>query len=57
METIAGDKHESVMSITESSSKIHEPATYEEATSDPIHGRRWREAIEEELQNLENHHT
>ncbi len=45
------------MSITESSSKIYEPNTYNEAISDPIHGRRWKEAIEEELQNLESHHT
>lgn len=48
---------ETAMSITEYSSKIHEPTSYEEATNDPIHGRRWREAIEEELQNLENHQT
>ncbi len=33
----------------ESTSKIYEPNTYDEAISDPIHGRRWREAIEEEL--------
>ena len=48
---------ETAMSITECSSKIHEPTSYNEAVSDPIHGRRWREAIEEELQNLENHQT
>lgn len=48
---------EQAMSITESSSKIHEPESYEEAVNDPIHGRRWREAIEKELQNLENHQT
>lgn len=40
MEPAAGDEHETIMSITELSSIIHEPATYEEATSDPIHGRR-----------------
>lgn len=45
------------MSISESSSKIHEPKTYEEAVSDPIHGRQWRDAVEEELHNLESHHT
>ena len=44
------------MSMAESTSKIYEPNTYDEAISDPIHGRRWREAIEEELQNLEDHH-
>ncbi len=48
---------EQAMSITESTSKIHEPKTYDEAISDPIHGRRWREVIGEELQNLESHHT
>lgn len=45
------------MSATEISSKVHEPATYEEAISDPIHSRRWKEAIEEEIQNLEDHYT
>ncbi len=45
------------MSITESTSKIYEPNTYDEAISDLIHRRRWREAIEEELQNLESHYT
>ncbi len=44
------------MSITESTSKIYKPNTYDEAISDPIHMRRWREAIEEELQNFESHH-
>ena len=45
------------MSITECSSKIRKPITYDKAINNPIHGRRWREAIEEELQNLENHQT
>ena len=49
--------YEMVMSITESSSKIHEPKLYEEAVNDLIHGRQWQKAIEEELQNLENHRT
>ena len=48
---------ETAMSITECSSKIHKPTSYNEAINDAIHGRRWREAIEEELQNLENHQT
>ena len=48
---------EVAMSMTESSSKIHEPTLYNAAVNDPIHGRRWREAIEDELQNLENHQT
>ena len=45
------------MSISEASSKIHEPTSYEEAISDPIHGRQWKDAVEEELYNLESHHT
>ena len=48
---------EVAMSLTETNSKIHEPKSYDEAINDSIHGRRWREAIEEELQNLENHQT
>ena len=44
-------------SIFEAFSKIHEPASYEEAISDPIHGRQWKEVGEEELHNLEAHHT
>lgn len=45
---------EKIMSVTETSSKVHEPATYEEAISDPIHARQWKKAIEEEIQNLED---
>lgn len=43
--------------MAESTSKIYKPNTYDEAISDLIPERHWREAIEEELQNLENHHT
>lgn len=46
-----------MMSITESSSKIHKPKSYKEAINDPIHRWQWREAIEKELQNLENYQT
>lgn len=49
--------NEKIMSATETSSKVHEPRTYEEAVSDPIYARQWKEAIEEEIQNLENHQT
>ena len=56
-EQASNEEPEIAMSITECSSKIREPTTYDEAINDPIHGRRWREAIEEELQNLENHQT
>lgn len=45
------------MSATKISSKIYEPTLYEKAISNPVHGRQWREAIEEELQNLEPHNT
>lgn len=34
-------EHEVAMSITESSSKIHEPKTYNEAVNDLAHGRQW----------------
>ena len=49
--------NEVAMSMTKANSKIHEPGSYNEAVNNPIHGRRWREAIEKELQNLENHQT
>ena len=48
---------DTAMSATEISSKIHEPSNYDEAISDPVHGRKWREAIEEELHNLEQHNS
>lgn len=52
------DKIEEIaMSMTESGSKIYEPTSYDEAVNDQIHGRRWQEVIEDELQNLENHQT
>ncbi len=51
------EEEEVAMSITETTSKIYEPGSYQEAVDDPVHGRRWREAIEEELQNLESHQT
>lgn len=48
---------DTAMSATEVASKIYEPKRYDEAIADPIHSRQWREAIEEELQNLEQHST
>ena len=48
---------DTVMSATEISCKVYKPRTYDEAISDPIYGRQWREALEEELQNLEQHNT
>ncbi len=47
--TIDKTSNEVAILMTEANSKIHEPASYDEAVNDPIHGRRWREAIEEEL--------
>lgn len=48
---------EKIMSMTETSSRVYEPKTYEEAITDPIYSRQWKEAIEEEIQNLENYQT
>lgn len=48
---------EQAMSTTETSSKVCEPTTYDKAVLDPIHGRKWREAIEEEIDNLDSHNT
>ena len=47
---------EKAMSATKISCKIHKPKIYDEAINDPIHSRRWKEAIEDEIQNPENHH-
>ena len=44
-------------SMTETSSKVREPKTYDEAINNPVHGNRWREAIDEELWNLDSHQT
>lgn len=52
-----GKVKEVAMSMTKFSSKISKPISYNEAVNDLIHGRRWQEAIEDKLQNLENHQT
>ena len=44
-------------SVTETSSKVQEPKTYDEAINDPVHWNRRREAIDEELWNLDSHQT
>lgn len=44
-------------SVTETSSQVQEPKTYDEAINDPIHGNRWCEAVDEELWNLDAHQT
>lgn len=36
-------------SVTETSHKVREPKTYDEAINDPIYGNRWREGINKEL--------
>lgn len=48
---------EKIISVAETSSKVYEPKTYKEAITDPIQFKQWRDAIEEEIQNLENHQT
>lgn len=44
-----------VMSITKFSSKIYKPLLYDKIVNNLIHGRRQGEAIEKELQNLEDY--
>ena len=51
------DITEVAMSMTETSSKIHKPKSYDKAINNSIHDRWWREVIEKELQNLKNHQT
>ena len=46
---------ELVKSVTKTSSKVQEPKTYDEAINAPLHGNRWREAVNEELWNLDTH--
>lgn len=45
------------MSLTETNSKIHEPKLYNKVIDDLIHSYYQKKAIEEELQNMENHQT
>lgn len=42
-------------SIIKTSSKIHEPKTYDDAINDFIYGNRWRKALDKELWNLNSH--
>lgn len=48
------DSRERIMSVTETSSKIHEPKTYKGTISGPIYFRQWKEVMEEEIQNFED---
>ena len=59
---LLGDKlvrpvYKFVKLVTETSSKVQEPKTYDEAINDLIHENRWQEAIDEELWNLNTHQT
>lgn len=48
---------EVVISRTKTTSKIYKPESYNEMVNDPVYSHRWREAIEEELQNLKSYQT
>lgn len=41
--------------VTEINSKVHKPKTYNEAVHNPIHGKRGKKAIDEELWNLDSY--
>lgn len=49
------EKEEVAILITKITSKIYKPRSYQEVIDNPVHGRCWRKAIEEELQNLRSH--
>lgn len=44
------------ISVTKVNSKIYKPRTYKKVMNNSIHSRRWKKAIEEKIQNFENHH-
>ena len=44
-------------SVSETSSKVRELKTYDEAINNLVHGKRWREAINEVLWNLDSYQT
>lgn len=46
---------EKIMSVIKTSSKVYKPTTYKQMISNLVYTRQWKEAIEEEIQNLENH--
>lgn len=48
-------RFEVAMSLTETSSKIYKLQLYNKVANNLIHRRRYYEAIENKLQNLENH--
>lgn len=54
---ILGKIEEIIILIAESGSKIYKPILYNIAVNNPFHKQRWQKAIEDKLQNLENHQT
>ena len=50
-------KKEAAMSITETSSKVYVPKTFDKVIADPIHGIRWQQAIKKEMHNLKINYT
>lgn len=49
--------HKLAKSLTETSSKVRELLTYDEAINDPVHKNKWRKAIDEEFSNLDSYQT
>lgn len=58
---VAGSKvdlvNQMAMSAAETSSKIYKRQSYGKAVNEPTYGRRWREAIENEVDNLADHNS
>lgn len=50
-------KKEVAMSITEITSKINKPGSYNRVVNDPVHGRCQRKTIKKEFQNLKRYQT
>lgn len=47
--------HKLAKFLIETSSKIHEPKTYNKAIDNLIYKNKWRKAIDEEFQNLDSY--
>ena len=50
-------KKEPIISITDISSKIYKPKTYNEVIANPIYSTRWWQVIKEKIHNLKIYHT